>query len=277
MNDRFGLLYDATFGHELAGRHKELDLLEIIPDRFFGNGHDPVFSLPAPLPTVFHSLNLSLGSDEALDASYLGEICALARRLKPLWASDHLAVSHIDGADLGHLSPIRRSAAAVARIAGKVAAVQDRLQIPFLVENIAYYFRIPGAELGEAELLHRLVQASGCGLLLDLNNVVVNAANHCFDPYAYLRGFPLHAVREIHVAGHRQQGRLYLDSHGEPVGELVWNLLRFVAGRVGSVNLILERDKAVPPFDELVRELAIARRCVREGRRHCVASHPDPA
>ena len=277
MRERFGLLYDATFDHELGRRHAELDLLEIIPDRFVSNDYDPIFSLPATLPTVFHSLNLSLGSDEALDESYVGDVCALAKRLKPMWASDHLAVSQIDGTDLGHLSPIRWSAAAVARIAGKVAEVQDRLQIPFLIENIAYYFRIPGAELEEAELLEQLVQAAGCGLLLDLNNVVVNAANHGFDPYAYLGDFPLHAVREIHIAGHRKQGRFYLDSHGEPVGELVWDLLRFVAGRVGSVNIILERDKNVPPFDELASELAIARRCVREGRRCCVGSHPDPA
>lgn len=276
MSDRFGLLYDATFGHELASRHEELDLLEIIPDRFFSNDYDPIFSLPATLPTVFHSLNLTLGSDEALDGSYVGDLCALAKRLKPMWASDHLAVSRIDGTNLGHLSPIRWSTAAAARIAGKVAEVQDRLQIPFLVENIAYYFRIPGAELGEAELLERLVQAAGCGLLLDLNNVVVNAANHSFDPYAYLRDFPLHAVREIHIAGHRKQGRLYLDSHGEPVGEVVWDLLRFVAGRVKSVNIILERDKDVPPFDELVRELTIARKCAREGRVLGAGSHADP-
>jgi uncharacterized protein (UPF0276 family) len=267
MSERFGLLYDAAFGHELADRHQELDLLEIIPDRYFDAGLDPIFSLPATLTKVFHSLNFSLGSDEPLDEFYMGQISTLATRLKPIWASDHLAVTRIDGTDIGNLSPIRWSSGAVAKIAGKIQKLQDRLKLPFLIENIAYYFRIPGAEFGEAELLDRLVQATGCSLLLDLNNVVVNAANHGFDPHAYLEDFPLHAVQEIHVAGHRKRGQLHLDSHGEPVGESVWELLRFVAARVGSVNIILERDQDIPPFDELVGELAIARRCVREGMR----------
>src|SRR5215212_2298299 len=121
MSKGFGLLYDMAFCHEVAGGHEMLDLLEIIPDRFFGNDDDPVFSLPATLPTVFHSLNLSLGSDEPLSESYVGDLCVLAKRLKPMWASDHLAISTINGKDLGHLSPIRWSAAAVDRIADKVS------------------------------------------------------------------------------------------------------------------------------------------------------------
>lgn len=278
LNDRFGLLSDVSFNRDLLGCQEELDFLEIIPDRFsaFDNlTHVPEFLMT--IPTVFHSLNLSLGSDEALDASYLKGISKLAKQFKPMWASDHLAVTQIDGMHLGHLSPIRLSTAAIGRIANKIALVQDELQMPFLLENIAYYFRIPGGDIPEGELLQNLVDKTGCGLLLDVNNLAVNAANHGFDPYSYLRAFPLHAIHEIHIAGHRKCGNMYIDSHSDPVCELVWELLRFVSGKLKSVNVILERDQDIPPLGELLRELAIARKCVFEGRRSRVgAAYANP-
>lgn len=268
MTDRFGLLYDASFDQDLIRGQPDLDFLEITPDRFMAA--DWVDEVPECLmakPTVFHSLNLSLGSDEALDGMYLTHLSRLARQFMPMWASDHLAFTHVDGVHLGHLSPIRWSANSIETIASKITEIQDKLRLPFLVENIAYYFRIPGADITEGELMQGLVERTGCGMLLDLNNVAVNAANHGFDPRAYLREFPLHAVREIHVAGHRKRGNMYIDSHGEPVDRVVWDLLRFVAKKLESVNIILERDQNVPPIGELMRELEIARKCVDECRR----------
>ena len=277
---RFGLLYDASFVDALAGHRDRLDLLEVVPDGLFVRNDDPILephrifgSRPAP-PIVFHSLGLSLGADQPLDDGYVDRLCDLARRLDPLWASDHLAISRLGSVDLGHLSPIRWSAAAIDRVATKIARLQDRLRIPFLVENIAYYFRIPGADLSEVELLGRIAVAADCGLLLDLNNVAVNAANHGFDPYAYLRSFPLAAVREIHVAGHRRSGALVLDSHDRAVSDLVWDLLRFVSARVPEMNLILERDDDIPPLAELIDELARARQAVRDGRMQPACPEP---
>ena len=132
MSDRFGLLYDDAFRPELALAADEVDFLEIIPDRYFGI---EAFDLPVRLPVVLHSLNLSLGSEEALDRTYVAELRATARLLQPMWASDHLAVSRLGGVDLGLLSPVRFSATAVTRIADKVAELQDQLQIPFLIEK----------------------------------------------------------------------------------------------------------------------------------------------
>jgi uncharacterized protein len=263
MTDRFGLLYDSRYDREFAARPAAVDFLEIIPDRFFAL--EDLGVLP-DAPTVFHSLDLSIGSDEPLDQAYLDALALLARHCKPLWASDHLAVSKLDGTSLGQLTPVRWRAASVERMAGKLMAVQDRLGVPFLIENIAYYVRLSGADLSEGELLHRLVAASGCGVLLDLNNLAVNAANHDFDPYAYLREFPLHAVGEIHIAGNRRRGAMLIDSHGDAVGELVWELLRYVARALPSVCVVLERDQDLPPFAELLRELAIARQCVEAAR-----------
>ena len=267
MSDCFGLLHDASFDADLARGDDRPDFFEVIADRFLAVGDaSAIPERPTTLPIVFHTLDLSLGSDEPLDGSYLDHIALLARHFRPMWASDHLAMTHIEGIRVGHLSPIRCTLAAAHRIAGKVARIQDALQMPFLVENIAYYFRLPGAEITEGELLHVLVEKTGCGLLLDLNNLAVNAANHHFDPCEYLREVPLHAVHEIHVAGHRRSGEMYIDSHGEAVAAIVWDLLRFVAARLESVNVVLERDQDVPRLGELMRELAIARRCVVEAR-----------
>jgi uncharacterized protein (UPF0276 family) len=267
VSDRFGLLFDDAFADDLAGVGERLDFLEVIPDRYFG-AEPPL--IPTGLPVTMHSLNLSLGTQEPLDQHYVGQLRASAQHFKPIWASDHLAVSHVGGMDLGMLSPVRCSAAAAARIADKVSALQDELRIPFLVENIASYIRLSGNEFSELELLDRVVRASGCGLLLDINNVVVNAANHGWDPYAYLRYFPLHAVREIHIAGHHEESGVHLDSHAEPVGEQVWKALRFVAQRIGPVSILLERDDNIPPFNDLLVELTMARRVVQ-------ASRPAPA
>ena len=175
---------------------------------------------------------------------------------------------------MGHLSPIRMRASAIAKISDKISAIQDEIKSQFLVENIAYYFSIPGADVSEIELLRSLTARTGCGLLLDLNNLVVNASNHGFDPYEYLRDFPLNEVREIHIAGHRKSGNIYIDSHGDPVEATVWELLKFVAEKVDSLNVVIERDQDIPPFGELLRELAIARQSVSIGR-HSRALNDD--
>lgn len=267
MSDRFGILHDFIFSRDILSRPEQLDFVEVIPDRFMSIGD--LGSVPAfwtSVPTVFHSLNLSIGSVGELDRSYLRNIGALAKELNPMWMSDHLAVTRSGQAELGHLSPIRMTAAAVDGIADKIALIQDQMGLQFLVENIAYYFTIPSADVAEAELLRRLVDKTGCGVLLDLNNVIVNAHNHRFDPIQYLEEFPLCAVREVHIAGHRRSGDLCIDSHGEPVGEAVWELLQYVAPRIDGINLILERDQDLPPFGDLMAELAVARARIAKGR-----------
>jgi uncharacterized protein len=172
MTDRFGLLYNVSFDQDLTRGQPDLDFLEVIPDRFMAAGwlgEIPEFLMA--IPTVFHSLNLSLGSDEALDGAYLEQLSQLARQFMPMWASDHLAFTQVGGIHLGHLSPVRWSTDSIDAIASKIIAIQDKLSLPFLIENIAYYFRIPGADITEGELIQSLVERTGCGVLLDLNNV----------------------------------------------------------------------------------------------------------
>jgi uncharacterized protein (UPF0276 family) len=270
MTDRFGVLYDSSFGSDVAKGNNGVDFVEVIADRLmFDDRYADTLEILGTTEIVFHSLNLSLGSAEPLDPTYVENLSRLVVQFRPLWVSDHLAFTRAGGVDLGQLSPIRWDAESVRRIAGKVSAIQDELGIPFLIENIAYYFRMPGAEMAEGEFLHHVVERTGCGVLLDVNNVAVNAVNHDFDPDAYIREFPLDAVGEIHIAGHRNLGQTCIDSHGEPVADTVWDLLREVSGKVRCVNVILERDQNVPLLPELLGELAVARKCVKEGRDRC--------
>jgi hypothetical protein len=267
VQDRFGILHDFSFSAALATRPGAVDFVEIIPDRFFfvrDLGLIPNFW--DEVPTVFHSLNFSLGSIEDLDSIYLDRIHTLAKHFRPMWASDHLAVTKTGASALGHLSPIRMTWAALRRVSNKISRIQSKLGLQFLVENIACHFRLPDSDMSEGEFLRELVDKTGCGVLLDLNNVIVNANNHGFDPIEYIRSLPLSAVRELHVAGYREIEGTYVDSHGEPVREDVWAILRLVSAELGAINLILERDQNVPSLDDLVSELGIARQNVANGR-----------
>jgi uncharacterized protein (UPF0276 family) len=265
--DRFGILHDFSFSTELAVRPSAVDFVEIIPDRFFSiRDVELIPKFWDKVPIVFHSLNFSLGSTEDLDLMYLKRIHSLAEHFRPIWASDHLAVTRTGAMALGHLSPFRLTRAALHRVGEKISRIQATLGVQFLVENIACHFKLPGSDMSEGEFLRKLVETTGCGVLLDLNNVVVNAKNHGFDPMEYIRTLPLVAVRELHVAGHREIDGVYVDSHGEPVRDDVWTILRNVSAELGPINLILERDQNVPSLDELISELALAKHNVELGR-----------
>ena len=268
MRDKFGLLYDVRFSQEFIDNDCNLDFAEVIPDRLLSfRSLDGIPSFWNRLPIVFHCLDFSLGSAAPVDRDYLKKISALASQMRPMWISDHLAITRFDQVPLGHLSPIRMRSSTIELLCQKIDIIQNELQTPFLIENISYYFKIPGSDLTEVELFRRLVEKTGCRILLDLNNVLVNSKNHGFNPFIYLQELPLDAVQEIHIGGHRNNGNMYIDSHGDPVCEEVWSLLRYVSARMTSINVILERDQNVPPFTELVNELALAKRYVFAGRK----------
>jgi uncharacterized protein (UPF0276 family) len=141
--------------------------------------------------------------------------------------------------------------------------VQDRCGVPFALENITYYFELPGSRLREAELLTRIVERADCGLLLDLNNLYVNSRNHNYDPYEFMRALPLERVLQIHIAGAVERDTFIVDSHAHPTGDEVFEYLRFVCEKVPPPSVVLERDQNLPPFAELLAELRRARAAMR--------------
>ena len=207
-------------------------------------------------PLSLHGVGLSLAGPELPDAGHLAALARLADRFQPFLVSEHLAWSRLDGRCFPDLLPFPRTAAALQQIVRNIDATQTELGRTILIENPSHYLALDGHAWDEIDFLIELVRRTGCGLLLDVNNVAVSAHNLRFDAAAWLDAFPAALVGEIHLAGHSPDPTLDLliDSHGAPVAPEVWALFdRFVA-RAGPRPTLIERDAELPPFAELLRE-----------------------
>ena len=213
-------------------------------------------------PIALHGVAMSLAADAPPDEPHLARLAALARRVEPFLITEHLAWSAWRGAYFPDLLPVPRTTAALARIADNVSRVQDALGRAIAVENPSHYLQIEGHEWEETHFLAELARRTGCGLLLDVNNVHVGANNLGYDAEAYIDAFPAHAVAEIHLAGHSADpalgAALLVDSHDAPVTPAVWTLYERAVQRIGAVPTLIERDENLPSFDELLAERRIA-------------------
>ncbi|HET7545746.1 MAG TPA: DUF692 domain-containing protein [Polyangiaceae bacterium] len=238
----------------------EIAFFEVSPENYLGRGGYYPHALERireRYPIVTHGLTLSLGAIAEPDPSYLSALRAELTRLNPPWHSDHLCFSSAGGRVLHELLPLKFSAENLTRVATRARRMAAFLERPFAIENITYYVHPGEPEMSELTFLQGVLEQSGAGLLLDVNNVYVNAKNHGFDPYAFIAGLPLSRVLEIHVAGHQTLASgMLLDSHARAVADPVLELLEWTIERVGPVPVLLERDNDVPELSELLRELA---------------------
>lgn len=209
-------------------------------------------------PVSLHGVALSLAADSEPDADHLQRLAALTRRIEPALVSEHLAWSTWRGAYHPDLLPFPRTTDALLRIADNVARTQDVLQRRIAVENPSHYLKIDGHEWDETGFLHELSRRTGCGLLLDVNNVYVSASNMGYSAEDYIDRFPGDAVMEIHLAGHTPDPTLghalLVDSHDAPVAPAVWALYSRLIRRIGPRPTLIERDDNLPAFDELLAE-----------------------
>jgi uncharacterized protein (UPF0276 family) len=213
---------------------------------------------------VLHGVSLSLGSVDPLDPAYLDRLAALAEEIEPAWISDHLCWSSVGGHTAHDLWPLPFTEEALDHVVRRVARVQERLGRRILVENVSSYLEFKHSTMREHEFLTALAERADCGILLDVNNVFVSAHNHRSDPVAFVDGVPADRVGQLHVAGHRREPALLLDTHDQPVTDAVWALLRHTARRTGPVSTLLERDDRLPPTAELVAEARRAAAIVAE-------------
>lgn len=209
-------------------------------------------------PLSLHGVSLSLAADAEPNAAHLAKLADLARRVEPTLISEHLAWSAWRGSYFPDLLPFPRTTEALTRIAGNIARTQDALARPIAIENPSHYLQMEGHEWSETEFLSEISRRTGCGLLLDVNNVYISANNLGYSAAAYIDAFPVEALMEIHLAGHTPDPlhgtALLVDSHDSPVCSEVWALYRRLIERAGSCPTLIERDDNLPDFAELLCE-----------------------
>jgi uncharacterized protein len=241
------------------------DVLEITLDHCLTGSEASraaIFDLVGQIPLTAHGIGLSIGTDLPLDLVYLDEIAAIVDRLQAPAYSEHLAFTRVPGRDLANLLPVPKTESVAESIIAKIRTVQSRISVPFLLENISYIFDWPDSELSDAEFLRLICRETGAGLLLDVENLYLNACNHGFDPYAFIEDLPVDSVKEVHVAGGVTLREDFLpkpllqDTHSHPVPEEALDLLDYALARQAPMAIVLERDDRFDAVEEILDDIA---------------------
>ena len=238
---------------------------EVHSENLFAAGgalHARMERIRTEYPLSLHGVGLSLGSVDALDEGHLTRLAELVERYQPALVSEHLCWSALDGVHSNDLLPLPLTHEALALIVAHIQQVQERLRRELLIENVSTYLRFVQADYSEWDFVAEVVRRSGCGLLLDVNNIYVNSINHGFDPSDYLDAMPVAAVREIHLAGFTRKTGLavpvLIDTHSQPVDAAVWALYAQALDRVDLVPTLIEWDQDIPELEVLLAEAAKA-------------------
>ncbi|HFD86662.1 MAG TPA: DUF692 domain-containing protein [Gammaproteobacteria bacterium] len=242
---------------EMLERRPSLGFLEVHSENYFGAGGPPHFFLEKlceDYPLSIHGVGLSLGSTDPMDWSHLKKLKSLIDRYQPILVSEHLSWGSNSGIHTNDLLPMPYTEEAVVHMATRISEVQDFLQRPILVENLSSYIRYPHSTLPEWTFVRLVAEEADCGLLLDINNVYVNACNHAFNPQEYLANMPFDRVGEIHLAGFDQGENCLVDTHGKPVSEAVWGLYAETIQHHGPRPTLIEWDTDIPALDTLLDE-----------------------
>ena len=247
--------------------------LEAHSENYFGLGGLPLHFLEQlrfHYPLSLHGVGLSLGSTDPLNLDHLGKLKSLIKRFEPALVSEHLVWSSVAGRFLNDLLPLPYTEEALRHVCDRIAITQEFLGRQILIENVSSYLQFKASDIPEWEFLAEVYRRSGCGILLDVNNIYVNSVNHDFDPLNYLRAIPRDAVQEIHLAGFDYYNNILIDTHGKPVYPEVWNLYRQTVRRFGRVPTLIEWDTDIPALSILLEEAHKADAIL--GERHALAA-----
>ncbi len=239
-----------------------MDWFEVITENFMVEGGRPLEVLEqvrSRYPIVLHGVSMSVGSAEGSNTDYLRALAELARRFEPAWISDHLCWTRTGRHNLHDLIPLPYNDEAVQVAARRIREAQDVLGQRILIENISSYFTYTHSTLKEWEFVEAVAKEADCGILLDINNVFVNAFNHRFSAEQYIDEMPIERVAQFHLAGHRDCGTHLLDTHDHQVRAEVWQLYERALRRFGVVPTLIEWDDQIPEFAELQTEASAAR------------------
>lgn len=276
---RAGVGFKPEHFADILAAPQPIGFFEVHAENYMGAGGPPhvqLGKLREDHAISIHGVGLSIGSMQPLDRDHLARLKALCDRYQPESFSEHLAWSTHDSVFLNDLLPLPYTGETLARVADHIDEVQSALGRQMLLENPATYLLFTESTIEETAFLAEIVRRTGCGLLLDVNNVFVAATNHNLDPDAYVARFPLEAVREIHLSGHSETvddlgAPLLIDSHDTPVKDPVWALYQTVLRRIGPVASLIEWDNDVPAWPVLREEVVSAQRMLDNAARQRAA------
>jgi hypothetical protein len=258
-----GLGWRKEISEEIMQHKESIDWCEIISEQFINVTTDKLGQmrkLSKVFPIVPHGVDLSIGTDMPLEEDYLSGLETLVEAVDAPWFTDHLCFTRTPGINIGQLTPLRFSEEMVEIVVGKARQIKERIKRPFLLENITYYFKIPGGELSESEFITHVLEKADIGMLLDVCNLYINSVNHGYDPHEWLNSIPLERVVQLHLAGGFRHNKKWIDSHSYPVHREVFELMEYIMDRAPVKGVLLERDDNFPvSFQELVDELNYAR------------------
>jgi uncharacterized protein (UPF0276 family) len=264
---RAGIGLRSAHHEALLAERPAVGFIEAHTENYFHDGGAAMHALQrarANYPLSLHGVGLGLGSADGVDREHLARVRRAIARFEPALVSEHACWSHAGGEHFNDLLPLPYTDEAAQWLARQVAEAQDFLGRQLLIENVSAYVTFEHSRLSEWEFLAAVVAESGCALLLDVNNVYVNAQNFGLDAGEFIAGLPLASVREIHVAGHARNGAILIDDHGSRVCEPVWELYRQAIARFGPQPTLVEWDNHIPPLHELVEEARRAEQILEE-------------
>jgi uncharacterized protein (UPF0276 family) len=259
---RAGLGLKTGHFREVLGTQPDVGFFEVHAENYMVAGgpfHHFLGLIREQYPLSLHGVGLSIGAEGPLDVQHLQRLAELIERYQPQSFSEHLAWSSHGPVFLNDLLPLAYDTPTLNRVCDHIDQVQNTLKRPMLLENPATYLAFQRSTIDEAQFISEVIRRTGCGLLLDVNNVYVSCINHQRDPLAYLDSLPLHAVGEIHLAGFAEDSdslgdRLLIDDHGAPIDQAVWALYQQALQRTGPMATLIERDNQVPALNVLLAE-----------------------
>lgn len=263
----FGVGLRAEHYSHILSESPTVDWFEVISENYMFSEGRPRYMLDLiaeRYPIVMHGVSMSVGSTDPLDYEYLRALKRLADAIHPAWVSDHICWTGVNGVNGHDLFPLPYNDESLAHVIRRVLAVQDFLERPLVLENPSTYVTFRASTMSEAEFVSELVRQTGCGLLLDVNNVYVSSFNHDEDPGKYIESLPHESIVQFHLAGHSNLGTHIIDTHDDFVVDAVWTLYRQACELTGGVSTLLEWDAHIPSF-EVVHAEVLKARAVVEG------------
>lgn len=265
----FGLGLRKEYYEDILQHKPNIDWFEIITENHIVPGGKPRYYLEQirqQYPIVMHGVSLSLGSSDPIDLNYLQQVKQLATDIDAIWISDHLCWTGVNKINLHDLLPLPYTEEAIDHVVARIQQVQDYLGRQILIENVSSYVTFKHSVLSEWEFLSTIADRADCLILLDLNNIYVSSFNHGFDPKHYIDHIPATRIQQFHLAGHSLNEHYIVDTHDADIIPEVWDIYRYAIQKYNPISCMIERDDNMPPLDDLLQELDMARQIAHSHR-----------